>query len=105
KWNADDSKEQDPKEMFQKKEQQEDINEPAGLDEDKINNVLTYDENKNTEVQGTDTKEDSKQNEHTENNQEEVDIEQNNINKYSEQEVKQAKEQATKMIDITLLQA
>src|SRR5699024_9590495 len=104
KWTADDSKEQDPKEMFQKKEQQEDINEPAGLDEDKINNVLTDDEDKNTEAQGTDTKEDSKQNEHTENNQEEVDLEQNYINQYSEQEVEQAKEQAKKVLALYLLQ-
>lgn len=104
KWTADDSKEQDPEEMFQKKEQQEDINELAGLDEDKINDVLTDDEDKNTEAQETDTKEESKQNEHTENNQEEVDLKQNYINQYSEQEVNQAKEQAKEMLALYLLQ-
>src|SRR5699024_8935016 len=81
-----------------------DINELAGLDEDKINDVLTDGEDKNTEAKETDTKEDSKQNEHTEDNQEEVDLEQNYINQYSEQEVEQAKEQAKKVLALFLLQ-
>src|SRR5690625_7485160 len=103
KWTADDPKEHDPEEMFQKTEPQKDINEPAGLDEDKINDVLTDGENKNIEAKEIDTKEDSKQSEHTEDNQEEVDLERNYINQYSEQEEigrASCRERVTKCVSI-----
>ncbi|OZU88642.1 hypothetical protein CIL03_10125 [Virgibacillus indicus] len=104
KWTTDDPKKQEPEEMFQKTEQQENMNEPDDLDRDKINDVLTDDEDKNTEAQETDTKEERKPNEHVENNQEEIDLEQKYINQYSEQEVEQAKEQAEKVLALYLLQ-
>ncbi|MDY0407202.1 hypothetical protein P5G51_019370 [Virgibacillus sp. 179-BFC.A HS] len=104
KWTADDSKEQDPKEMFQKTEQPEDAEKQAGLDEDKINDVLTDDGDKNTEAQKTETKEESKQNEHTEKNQGKVDSEQKYINQYSKQEVGTVKEQVKKVLALYLLQ-
>ena len=104
KWTADDPKEQDPEEMFKKTERQEDINEPADLDEDKINDVLIDKEDKNTDVQEKNTKDDSQENELTDNNQEGADLEQKYINQYSEQEVEQAKEQAEKVLALYLLQ-
>src|SRR5699024_10733987 len=104
KWTADDPKEQDPEEMFGKTEQQEDIKEPTGLDEAKINDVLIDEEDKNSEAQETNTNDASQQNEQTENNQEEADLEQTYINQYGKQEVGQAKEQAEKVLALYLLQ-
>ncbi|WP_077706714.1 hypothetical protein [Virgibacillus dokdonensis] len=104
KWTADDPKEQDPEEMFGKTEQQEDMNESAGLDEAKINDVLIDEEDKNSEAQETNTKDENKQNEQTESIQEEADLEQKYIIQYSEQEVEQAKEQAEKVLALYLLQ-
>ncbi|WP_200416636.1 hypothetical protein [Virgibacillus salexigens] len=104
KWTADDPKEQDPEEMFGKTEQQEDMNEPVGLDEAKINDVLIDEKDKNSEAQETNTNDDSQQNEQTENNQEEADLEQTYINQYGKQEVEQAKEQAEKVLALYLLQ-
>jgi|SRR5699024_11039963 len=103
-WTADDPKEQDPEEMFGKTEQQEDMNELAGLDEAKINDVLIDEEDKNSEAQETNTKDENKQNEQTESHQEEAGLEQKYINQYSEQEVEQAKEQAEKVLALYLLQ-
>src|SRR5699024_219082 len=40
KWTADDPKEQDPKEMFETYSQQENMQEPINIDEEKINAVL-----------------------------------------------------------------
>src|SRR5699024_678381 len=40
KWTADDPKEQDPKEMFETSSQQENMQEPVNIDEEKINAVL-----------------------------------------------------------------
>jgi|SRR5699024_6770156 len=73
KWTGDDTKEQNPEEMFQTSGQQEHMQEPVGLDEDKINAALK-DEG---EDQKTDKTDDSKQSQHMENIQEEVDLEQN----------------------------
>src|SRR5699024_1732947 len=100
KWTGDDTKEQNPEEMFQTSGQQEHMQEPVGLDEDKINAALK-DEG---EDQKTDKTDDSKQSQHMENIQEEVDLEQTYINQYGKQEVVQAKEQAEKVLALFLLQ-
>ncbi|MGJ9459936.1 hypothetical protein [Oceanobacillus sp. CF4.6] len=104
KWTADDPREQNPEEMFQKTEQQEDVKKPDGLDEEKINDALIDDEDKNSEAQKTETKEESKLNEQAQISPEDVSLEQEYINQYSEQEVKQAKEQAKKVLALYLLQ-
>ena len=101
KWTADDTKEQKPEEMFQENEQQEATDKPDGLDEDKINDVLS---DEDVEAPKTDTEDESDQNEGTENNQGEADLEQSYMNQYSEQEVEQAKEQAEKVLALYLLQ-
>src|SRR5699024_9965764 len=101
KWTADDTKEQKPEEMFQENEQQEATDKPDGLDEDKINDVLTGED---VEARKTDTEDESDENEGTENNQGEADLEQSYMNQYSEQEVEQAKEQAEKVLALYLLQ-
>src|SRR5699024_8313227 len=100
KWTADDPKEQDPEEMFGKTEHQENINEPIGLDEGEINDVLKN----GGESKKLDAADENKQSEQTESNQEEIDLEQKYINQYSEQEVEQAKEQAEKVLALYLLQ-
>jgi len=105
KWSTDDTKEQKPEEMFEENAQQERDENPDGLDEDKINDVLSSEEEGNTEARKTDAEDESNQSEGTENNQEEeADLEQNYINQYSEQEVEQAKEQAEKVLALYLLQ-
>lgn len=104
KWTTDDPKEQDPEEIFQKTEQQETIKKPEGLDEEKINDTLTGDGDKNTESQKIEAKDESKQNEQVQNSQESIGLEKNYINQYSRQEVKQAKEQAKTALALYLLQ-
>src|SRR5699024_2940593 len=101
KWTADDTKEQKPEEMFQENEQQEATDKPDGLDEDKINDVLS---DEDAEAPKTDTEDERNQNEGTENNRGEADLEQNYMNQYSEQEVEQAKEQAEEVLALYLLQ-
>src|SRR5699024_9166491 len=79
KWTADDPKEQDPKEMFETYSQQENMQEPINIDEEKINAVLK-DEGESKKPDAADE------------------------NKHSEQEVEQAKEQAEKVLALYLLQ-
>lgn len=97
KWMADDPKEQDPEEMFQKIEQQEEIKKPGGLDKKKIN-ALLGDGNKKAKTQKEEAKE------LMQNNLDEGDLEQNYMNTYSEKEVKQAKEQAKTVLALYILQ-
>lgn len=92
KWTADDSKKQDPEEMFGESNQQDDMEELVGLDEDKINAAIK-DEG---EALKTDKKKESLQ--------KEVDFEQDYINQYDKQEVEKAKEQAETVLALYLLQ-
>src|SRR5699024_7972840 len=71
KWTADDPKEQDPKEMFETYSQQENMQEPINIDEEKINDVLK-DEG---EYKKPDAADENKQSEQTESNKEEAELE------------------------------
>lgn len=95
KWTADNPKEQDPEEMFQQKEQEESNKKPNGLDKEKIDEVLTEEEN------NEETKEKDNQQKH---DNEVVGLEQNYLENYGEQEVEQAKEQAQTVLALFLLQ-
>lgn len=95
KWTADYPKEQAPEEMFQQKEQEESNKKPNGLDKEKIDEVLTEEEN------NEETKEKDNPQKH---DNEVVGLEQIYLENYGEQEVEQAKEQAQTVLALYLLQ-
>src|SRR5699024_3420803 len=96
KWTADDPKEQAPEEMFQQKEQEESSDKPNGLDKEKIDQVLTDEENNNDEA-----KEKEAQQKHDNENES---LEHLHIKKHGEKEIEQAKEQAQTVLALYLLQ-
>src|SRR5699024_9408667 len=97
KWTADNPKEQAPEEMFQQEEEVESRNKPNGLDKEKIDQVLTEEENDNDEV-----KEEETQRKH---DNEDERLGKSYIQKHGEKEIEQAKEKAETVLAITLLQA
>ena len=94
KWTADNPKEHDPEEMFQQGEE-ESSERSHGLDKEKIDEVLTEEENNG------ETKEGDKQ---QKSDNEDVDIEQSYLEDYGKQEIEQAKEQAETVLALYLLQ-
>ncbi|HLR67172.1 MAG TPA: hypothetical protein VK105_08570 [Virgibacillus sp.] len=96
KWTADDPKEQDPEEVFQQERQEESSEDPNGLDNEKLNEVLTDDEDNIDE-----TKEEDNAQKY---DKEDVSLEQTYIENYGEEEVEQAKEQAETVLALYLLQ-
>jgi len=96
KWTADNSKEQAPEEMFQQEEEEESSDKPNGLDKEKIDQVLTDEENNNGE-----TKEEDTQQKHDNENES---LEQSYTQKHGEKEIEQAKEQAETVLALYLLQ-
>lgn len=93
KWTADNPKEQAPEEMFQQEESSDKLN---GLDKEKIDQVLTDEENDHDEA-----KEKDNQQKH---DNEVVGLEQIYLKNYGDQEVEQAKEQAKTVLALYLLQ-
>ncbi|MBU5466983.1 hypothetical protein KQI49_09130 [Virgibacillus sp. MSJ-26] len=96
KWTADNPKEQAPEEMFQQEEEVESSNKPNGLDKEKIDQVLTEEENDNDEV-----KEEETQRKH---DNEDESLGKSYIQKHGEKEIEQAKEQAKTVLALYLLQ-
>src|SRR5699024_6178436 len=97
-WNctAYDPKEQATEEMLQQEEQEESRDKPNGLDEEKIDQNLTDEENNHDEV-----KEEETQQKH---DNEDESLEQAYIQKHGEKEIEQAKEQAETVLALYLLQ-
>src|SRR5699024_1757338 len=83
-------------EMFQQEEQEESSDKPSGLDKEKIDQVLTGEENNNDEA-----KEEETQQKH---DNEDESLEHGYIKKHGEKEIEQAKEQAKTVLALYLLQ-
>lgn len=96
KWTTDDPTEQDPEEMFHQEEQEGKIDKPDGLNEKKIDEVLTDEEDNNAKA-----KEENNQQKHDVEN---MSLEQIYIEQYGKQEIEQAKEQAETVLALYLLQ-
>src|SRR5690625_1666096 len=95
-WTADNPEEQTPEEMFRQEEQEESSDKPNGLDEEKIDQVLTNEENNHDEAKEEDIQE--------KHDNEDKSLEQSYIQKYDEKEIEQAKEQAQTVLALYLLQ-
>jgi len=96
KWTADNPNEQDPEKMFQQEEKKESSDKPNGLDKEKIDQVLTDEENNNDEA-----KEKDNQQKH---DNEDASLEQTYLENYGKQEIEQAKEQAKTVLALYLFQ-
>lgn len=96
KWTADDPKEQNPEEMFQQEEQAENGDKLDGLNRERIDEVLTDEENTDADAKGSENQQES--------DNEEENLEQTYLHQYGKEEVEQAKEQAQTVLALYLLQ-